>query len=126
MTYKIKSDQSGGSPDCRICMSGIEESVSHVISSCGGMTDDRTRIFTEFRKLCNSTKNQISFDEISKCENNLTQFILDPTSLNLPVRVHISDPLVPQFFKLSREFCYTIDKTRIGLLKKMEIERQSD
>ena len=69
-------------------MSGIEESVSHVISSCGGMTDDRTRIFTEFRQLCNSTKNQISFDETSKCENNLTQCIIDPTILNLPNRVH--------------------------------------
>lgn len=126
LTYKVKSDQSGGSPDCRICISGIEESVSHVVSWCGGMTDDRTRIFTEFRRLCNSTKNRIDFDEISRCENNLTQFILDPTSLNLPVRVHMSDPLVPQFFKLSREFCYIIDKTRIGLLKNMEKERQAD
>ena len=126
LTYKVKSDQSGGSPDCRICISGIEESVSHVVSSCGAMTDDRTRIFTEFRRLCNSTKNRIDFDEISRCENNLTQFILDPTSLNLPVRVHMSDPLVPQFFKLSREFCYIIDKTRIGLLKNMEKERQAD
>ena len=102
LTYKVKSDQSGGSPHCRICISGVEESVSHVVSSCGGMADDRTRILTEFRTLCNSTKNRISFDEISKCENNLTQLILDPTILNLPVRVHISDPLVPQLFKLSR------------------------
>ena len=38
LTYKIKADQSGGSPACRICRSGAEESVSHVVSACSGMT----------------------------------------------------------------------------------------
>ena len=34
LTYKIKAEQSGGSPRCRICTTGEEESVSHVISAC--------------------------------------------------------------------------------------------
>ena len=32
LTYQIKSEQSGGSPLCRICQS--DETVSHVISTC--------------------------------------------------------------------------------------------
>ena len=53
-------------------------------------------------------------------EDLLCQFILDPTSLNLKTRVSLNDPLVPQFYKLSRDFCFLLDKTRIGLLKQME------
>jgi hypothetical protein len=45
LTYKIKADQSGGSPLCRICTSGHEETVSHVISSCQAMAVERDRIF---------------------------------------------------------------------------------
>ena len=42
-----------------IWLFGIEESVSHMVSSCGGMADDRTKILTEFRRLCYSTKNRV-------------------------------------------------------------------
>ena len=52
--------------------------------------------------------------------DKLCQLILDPTSLNLPMRVSMQDPLVLEFFRLSRDFCHTIDKTRIALLKNLE------
>ena len=126
LTYKMKSEQSGGSPLCRLCSSGQEESLSHVISSCEGLSVERTKIFDEFRQMCNLTKNSINFDAISNSEHNLTQYILDPTSLNLPVRVSLSDPVVADFYKLSRQYCYKIDKTRIGSLKKMFQDKQSD
>jgi hypothetical protein len=119
-TYKIKADQSGGSPLCRICTSGHEETVTHVISSCQAMAVERDRIFNEYSRLCSLTKNGINFDEVLMCEEKTCQFILDPTSLNLPMRVSCYDPLVQEFFKLSRDFCYIIDKTRIGLLKEMD------
>ena len=126
LTYKMKSEQSGGSPLCRLCSSGQEESLSHVISSCEGLSVERTKIFDEFRQMCNLTKNSINFDEISNSEHNLTQFMLDPISLNLPVGVSLSDPVVADFYKLSRQYCYKIDKTRIGSLKKMFQDKQSD
>ena len=44
LTYKMKSEQSGGSPHCRICTSGQEESLSHVISSCEGLSGDNNGI----------------------------------------------------------------------------------
>ena len=33
LTYQIKSQQSGGSPQCRLCLSGTE-SISHIVYSC--------------------------------------------------------------------------------------------
>ena len=102
LTYQIKANQSGGSSRCRICTSGEDETISHVISVCSVMSEERERIFTEFRCLAIKTKNSINFDEILSNPKQLCQFILDPTSLNLPVRVSLSDPLVIEFFKLSR------------------------
>ena len=44
LTYKMKSEQSGGSPRCRICTSGNDETVSHVISTCQGLAVERERL----------------------------------------------------------------------------------
>ena len=91
-----------------------------MISSCEAISVERKRLLIEFDHLCKKTKNQISFDDISKSEETLCQFINDPTSLNLQSRVSLSDPLVRMFYKLSRDFCYIIDKTRLCLLKVIE------
>ena len=91
-----------------------------MISVCQGLAVQRNRLLEEFRQLCNITKNYIQFEEIEQNEELLCQFILDPTSLNLKTRVSLSDPLVPHFYKLSRDFCFLLDKTRVGLLKQME------
>ena len=123
LTYKIKADRSGGSSRCRICLSGSDETVSHIIASCQSLSVERTRILSEFRNLCRLTKNQINFENILKNEETLTQFILDPTSLNLSERLSSKDPLVKDFFKLSRDFCYKIDKNRLGLLKQLETDQ---
>ena len=67
LTYQIKSEQSGGSPRCRICSTECSETVSNVKSTCSGMVIERERLLTEF-DLCKKTKNEIIFDEISKDE----------------------------------------------------------
>ena len=50
----------------------------------------------------------------------MTQFILDPTSFNLTDRIHISDPVVQDLFKLSRDICYGIHSERIRQLQKLK------
>ena len=90
LTYGIRAQQNGGSPICRICTS---------------------------KELCKETVNDINFDLITKDDEQFCQFILDPTSLNLPTRVNIADPVAMKFFKLSRIFCYNMDKSRSQLLK---------
>ena len=118
LTYQTRSDQSGGSPHCRICKHE-SETVSHVISSCSGMATERVTMLKELEKLCMMTKNNINLLEIISNEKILCQFILDPSSLNLSKRVSLSDPVINMFYKFSREYCYLIDKTRIELLKQL-------
>ena len=48
---------------------------------------------------------------------DLTNFILDPSSLNLKKRVSINHPVLPSLFKLSRDFCYKIDSNRGKIIK---------
>ena len=122
LTYQMKADQSGGSARCRICTSGENETVSHVISTCTGMEVERSRLLEEFKTLSGSTKNQIQFEDIAENEKVLCQFILDPSSLNLHKRVSLSDPLLKDFFKLSREFCFIIDKTRVNSWRKLLVD----
>ena len=48
LTYQMKADQSGGSARCRICTSGENETVSHVISTCTGMEVEINQLLEEF------------------------------------------------------------------------------
>ena len=120
LTYSTRATQSGGSPACRLCTSGSEETVCHVISTCLALAQVRNKVFCDFRTLCKQTTNNLDFDAFLENEELTCQFILDPTSLNLPIRVSQNEPLLNNFFNLSRDFCYLIDKTRISLLKEAE------
>ena len=59
LTYQTRSNQSGGSPHCRICKYE-SETVSHVISSCSGMATGRVTMLKQLEKLCMMTKNNIN------------------------------------------------------------------
>ena len=61
------------------------------------MSIERERILKEFRYLAAKTKNNLRFEEIMSNPEQLCQFILDPTSLNLPIRVSLYDPLMSEF-----------------------------
>ena len=121
LTYKKKAEQSGGSPHCRICMNE-SESICHIISSCMGMAEQRRKLLPELEQLCTTTRNNIDFSMIISSEKVLCQFILDPSSLNLKQRVSLSDPMINNFFKFSRQYCYVIDLTRISLLNNIRNE----
>ena len=117
LTYGIRAKQNGGSPSCRICTTKENESICHIISQCSALHDTRERFIPEYKQLCKETVNNIDFDLITEDAEKFCQFILDPTSLNLPTRVNVADPAVLKFFKLSRIFCYNMDKSRSQLLK---------
>ena len=64
-------------------------------------------------------KTEVNMDLIMQNPENLTQFILDPTSFNLENRVHRDDPIVPLLFRLSRDLCYSIHNARMKKLKEL-------
>ena len=122
LTYEIKAEQSGGAPHCRICLNE-SESVSHVISSCVGLSGQRKKLLIELEQLCSQTKNKINFSKLIESEEVLCQFILDPSSLNLKERVGLNDPVINKFFKFSRRYCFLIDQTRINLINMIRNEK---
>ena len=110
LLYSTKATQLRGSSHCRICLEPCE-TVSHA---------QWEKILLEFESLCiYEHKNKIDFEKILEDKALLCQFILDPTSLNLPKRVSMNDPLLPNFFKMSGDSYYLMEKIRTKLLSEM-------
>ena len=128
-TYEMRANQSGGSPHCRSCSQANQEytkseNLVHILTECGEYEDIRTRILPEISLLCQQSKSNINFAEIYLNKTKLCQFILDPGTLNLSPRISQSDPLLDQFFKLSRDLCHAIHNRRMKILKeKMDTKK---
>ena len=123
LTYEIKSNQSGGSPHCRCYPSpSPTESIQHILTICESYSDPRNRILTEYKETCELSKSNIIFSDICSDNESLCQFILDPSSLNLRVKVPLGDPILEGLFKISRDYCYAINATRKKILTKKENE----
>ena len=93
-TYETKYEQSGGSPHCRLCDTNESESVCHILTICNSYDNVRHRIFVEYSFLCMQSESEIESSELLKDKQELCQFILDPTSMNLSKRINLNDPLL--------------------------------
>ena len=78
LTFSIKAAQSGGSAHCQNCLVP-RETVSHIIRSCQGMTEERGKLLPAYKSLCLKTKTKINFNKILEDEELLCQFILELT-----------------------------------------------
>ena len=121
-TYETRALFQGGSPNCKLCEPPNPpllnvESICHIIAHCSAYEDLRARILLQMDIILRGTDNNIDFKLIVADKEALTQFILDCTSLNLPVRVSPSDEVCPRVFQLSRDFCFSIYKRRLSLLR---------
>ena len=123
-TYEVKSEQSGGSANCRLCPDNRIENTSHILTFCSAYSDVRLRILPEYSYLCQNSKSGVNFDDVVKDNQTLCQFILDPTSMNLKKRIALNDPLLVSFFTISRDLCYSINERRLKLLKEKEKDKK--
>ena len=120
-TYEKRADQSGGSAHCRCCsqLSPSDtrpvESTRHILTQCSAYADIRQRIFSEYARLCN--RSGINFHYFFEDEDRLCQFILDPTSLNLHIRISMTDANLGSYFRKSRDMCFSIHNSRMKILK---------
>ena len=125
-TYSVRSRQSGGSPNHRSCtpLEPMEEDISHILAVCEKYSDIRDRMLPEFQTLCLQAKSSVKFEEMRSQFNTLTQFILDPSSFNLETRIHLSDPILPDIFQLSRDYCNAIHTKRSNVITSYQQEQK--
>ena len=121
LTYDIKSRQSGGSAWCRCCSLQAPETLTHIIVLCDSYTEIRSRFKSEYEEL--SRISDFDLEQIFKSDEEYCQFILDPTSMNLKSRISYNDTNIDDWFKLSRDFCYSVNARRLSLLKEMSLTK---
>ena len=115
LTYSIKAKQSGGSPDCRLCVSSVSENIMHMLVVCTAYSEIRERTLAKYIEL--SHEIQFPFTDISHNNENLCQFILDPSSVNLKSRIPENHSKITEFIKISRDYCFAIHNKRISMLE---------
>ena len=111
---------------CRLCLAvhpnkpPPEENMVHLLAMCRGTSDIRSPFISN---LLNTVSLYFPENELLVHTNHthLTQFILDPTSLNLPttIRVAPGHPAMAHILDISRSLCYATHKARTNLLKKL-------
>ena len=117
--YSVKARQQPGvSPHCRLC-DNPNDNLEHILTRCSATGPQRKKILTEIVVTAQLAKNNIQIDSILGDNNKLSQFILDPTSMNLDnnCRINICDPIVPALFKVCRDFCFSVHSERTRKLK---------
>ena len=103
-------------PLCKTSVISYVDSLVHLLVICCTLAQERERLLVEFELLCQETKNNLTISTVSNSHEELCQFILDPASMNLKNRVHLTDPTLSKFLKLSRDFCFLFDKRRKEIL----------
>ena len=83
----------------------------------------RERIFPEYDLILNSGRMKLKLNDFASDNETLCQFLLDPTSMNLKLRISYNDPRLEDLFKLSRDLCFTISSSRTQLLKALHSEK---
>ena len=111
--------QGGKSPICSLCDSE-SETYSHIITRCHVLKEPREKMLKTLSEFCHFNE-YLFFNEIMNNEEELTQFILDPTSMNLSYRININDKKLPQLMYICRNFCNSLHNTRMKKMKEVQL-----
>ena len=97
-----------------------DETMVHLITRCRATSDTRAAYF---HVLMNTIASHFPQNQILSHPNStqLTQLVLDPTSLNLPlsIRIHPDHPALAQILVACRTLCYAIHRDRNRLLERI-------
>ena len=109
-------DVPGSNPNCVLCPAPVE-SPEHILSVCKATADVRQRLFPEL--LNTVLEVQPSCSILDGCSNSeLTQFILDCTSINLDdsMKIPTHNPGIGKVFRISRDWCFAGSNRRARLI----------
>ena len=120
----------GSGTSCQLCQSlfplqlAPSEDMVHVLTMCRATRDTRTRIIPE---LFNLISQHFPSNQILQNPNNkhLTQLILDPTSLNLPIMIRISPnhPALHLVLTQCRHIAFALHKDRTRQMKNLKAKK---
>ena len=113
------SEDRGVQPHCRLCHAPREH-TQHILTECPSTAGVRDRLYPELVNLVASIDSSSAILDRQQTTNRLlTQFILDPSSMNLPNshRISFQHPRLNELYSLSRDWTYAIYNQRALLLK---------
>ena len=114
----LSHNQSNISSACKLCDNAVD-STEHVLSVCRATADCRQRIYPELMNIVARVQptSQLLVQHTSE---QLTQFITDCTSINLPnsIRIPAHNPGISDIFRVARDWCYALHNERSRLLIK--------
>ena len=109
----------GIDPKCRLCPA-VCESYTHILTQCRATADVRDRLHPE---LVNTVQNVEPTCNIRNfaTDEMLTQFIIDPSSMNLPnnYRISTQHPRLHEVYSICRDWCFAIFSERTKMLKNL-------
>ena len=100
-------------PRCRLCAASFE-CTQHILTECRCTSNVRDRLFPELLNLLADIQPTCDILVHGIPNSLLTQFILDPTSMNLPnsCRISILHPRLHELYRLSRDWCYAVSRCK--------------
>ena len=118
LSYSKLARNQGCDPYCRLCLAPVENR-QHILTECRLTANVRERLYPELVNLVADISPLSSLLDRSMTPNSiLTQFIIDPASMNLPNshRISYQHPRLPDLYRMSRDWCYAVYKCRGRLL----------
>ena len=131
-TYSVRDSQSGGGSHCRLCPAPPDQSprpvedIQHVLTQCVATAEVRETVMEKVMVAAALAKSNININKIGDNISILTQFLLDPCSMNLDndVRVHVDDPAAPEIYTQARHLINGVHQHRVRKLKEIEKEKK--
>ena len=120
-SYHHMSLDRGVDPSCRLCSAPCEH-TQHILTECCSTAEIRDRLYPQLVNIVSDI--QPSCGLLKQSSNHLlTQFIIDPSSMNLPNTHRISSqhPRLHELFRISRDWCFSINTCRTKLLKEKNL-----
>ena len=125
--YPCQMYLSSDNASCLLCQSLLQgqptptEDMVHLLTRCKATADTRSGLIPD---LLNTISQYLPTNSILANPNqvHLTQFILDPTSLNLPMNIRLSPdhPALTTVLTSCRNVCFAVHKDRTRKLKQLK------
>ena len=111
-------DQPILNPICKLCFEH-NESYEHLLVQCRATAEIRQRLYPELLNTVLRVQPTSSMLLYQITPHQLTQFILDCTSINLAedIRIPAHNPNISEIFRISRDWCFAVSNERTRILK---------